>query len=185
MGEWSTYRVTDFILFSRDILESVYETYNEAIWPVQLAFTLLSLVVLLLMWQGRGSRAVSLIVAAAWTFTGAVFHWRYFQSINWAAVYFLWLFLFESALLLYFGVIKGALKFSWPRRFVGRLGLGLFLVSVVIPMQGLAFGWGPDHTALGTLGLLLCASGSRIRVLMLLPPILWLVISGLIQYGLR
>jgi len=185
LSELSSYRVEDFILFSREILYQVYASYNEGLWPLQILWLGLSLLMLFLLWSRHPRRAhfVPAILAAAWLGVGVVFHGRFFMPVNWAAKYFAALFVLEGVLLLYFA--WRGLKFSEHRGVEWAFGFGLFALSAFVPFQNLLFGWGPDHTSFGTLGILLMARGRFARWILMLPPLLWLVVSGLIFYGLK
>jgi hypothetical protein len=192
MNEVVTYRVADFLLFSREVLFGLFETYNRAIWPLQLVWVLLAaaLVPLALRAGPRGSRVAWGIVASAWLFVGVVFQLNHFVSINWAAKYFGWLFLAEGALLFGFGVLGGKLTFGRP---VSRIGLALLIAAAFVPWglllgqapaELMLFGWGPDSTALTTIAILLLAKG-RARWLLLAPAVAWCAIAGLMYYGLK
>ena len=61
--------------FTRDQFLGMFETYNQAIWPVQaIAYLLGIAAVALVIWRVRASdRLISGILAAFWLWLGAVF----------------------------------------------------------------------------------------------------------------
>jgi hypothetical protein len=195
MGEWSTYRIRDFLLFSKEILLEVYAAYNHDFWPWQLLWLALAFVIVGLL-SSRfpyRSRIICGIVASGWAWVGLVFHLEYFQPINWAARYFSWIFLAEAFLIFVSGVVFTRLDLgttSGPRRL---LGMGLYLFAAFLPIelifglspdQILIFGWGADRTALGTLGLLLTAGQGALKWFLMLIPLSWCLLAALVTYGL-
>ena len=88
MGEWLTYSLSDFLLFSPRTYYRLFELYNRAVWPAQLA--------------GPRSRrrdpacscaaptpwraaTVAAILAACWLWVAWAYHLERYDSINWAA----------------------------------------------------------------------------------------------------
>ena len=190
MSEWWTYKLSDLLLFSPRTYYRLFELYNAAIWPVQLAAIALGLAVLLLVRRPGGSRGrwIAALLAACWLWVAIAFHANRSATINWAAVDFAWGFGFEAALLLWTGVLRGKLVFATEERPIGRAGLGIFLFALIAqpflgPLCGRPwrqveiFGIVPDPTAVATLGLLLLAAG-RVRGELLAIPAIWCAISG-------
>src|SRR5215471_12712971 len=99
MSEWWTYTLSDFLLFSPSTYFRLFELYNAAIWPLQLAAVALGLVSAILLVRGKGARAIAAVLAAAWAWVAVAFLARRYATINWAAVYFAWAFGLEAALL--------------------------------------------------------------------------------------
>jgi hypothetical protein len=183
------------VLFSREALYGVFESYNADIWPVQIIWLVLAATLIALLRRGdvaRG-RIVFSILAAACLWVGLVFHLQYFLPINWAATYFAGLFVVEAVLLLGLGVFTGTLQLGKHTGVGAAVGMALLATSAFVPLemvggaalrQTALFGWGPDHTALGTIGIMLIAKG-RARLLLLGPPVLWCVIAVLMYNGAR
>jgi Family of unknown function (DUF6064) len=190
MPEWWSYSLSDFLLFSPRTYYRLLARHNESLWPAQL-FTLglgLGILVLLLRprpWQGR---AISLTLAALWSWIAVAFLWQRYTTINWTAVYLVPLFVIEALLLAWLGGIRSRLTFRLNRDPASLIGLGLFILSVLLyPMvarlagrdwaQAEVFGVVPDPTVIATLALLLLAPG-RPRWSLVPVPILWCVLTG-------
>jgi hypothetical protein len=188
MSEWWTYSLSDFLLFSPRTYYRLLELYNVAILPAQIVALASGAVILFLLRDGATKgRIVVVILAALWLFTAWAWHWQRYATINWAASYFAIAFAFEALLLLWIGLIRGALAFRPKAETVSRLGLGLFLFALIVQpliapvlgrewMQIELFGVAPDPTAVATLGLLLAAA--RTSWVLLIVPLAWCVISG-------
>ncbi len=191
MSEWWTYHLSDFLLFSSSTYYRLFEIYNAAIWPAQIAAVGSGLAILALLSRRGGvarGRLVSAILAACWLWVAIAFHASRYATINWSAVYFVWAFGLEAALLIWMGVVRGRLQFERPADLAGRAGTWIFLFALVVePLIGpiLGRGWrqieifgvAPDPTAVATLGILLVAKGSR-RWLLMVVPALWCAITG-------
>ncbi|MEZ0336231.1 MAG: DUF6064 family protein [Gemmatimonadales bacterium] len=190
MSEWWTYGLSDFLLFSSRTYYRLIERHNVGVWPAQLVTIGLGLGILWLLRRPAPARtrAISAVLAILWAWVGWMFVWRRYAGINWAAGYFVWLFVVEVALLTWIGVVRGRLAFRVGRDVIGVLGLGLAVVSVLIyPLlarlvgrdwgEAEIFGIAPDPTVVATLGLLLLATG-RARWALLVAPILLCGVSA-------
>lgn len=196
MKDLSTYRITDFVLFSKDTLLEIYEVYNLDWWPWQILWVILALCLLYfsISFSPIRSKISSAILSAAWAWSGSVFLLGQFQSINWTAQYFAYLFFAEAALIFLFGTVFGKLQIGNATGFQRFFGLALFAASAFVPFEFfyghpmthvLAFGWGADRTALGTVGLLLCSNAKGLRWTLMIPSLLWCVFVLLMFYGFR
>ena len=190
MGEWWSYTLSDFLLFSPRAYYRLLERHNQALWPSQLltvgfGLAFLGLLVRPRPWQGR---MVSAFLAGLWVGVAWAFVWERYATINWAAVYVVPLFVLQAGLLAWIGVVRGRLTFGLRRDAAGWAGIVLFSLSLLFyPMiaplagrpwsQAEIFGIVPDPTAVGTLGLILLAQG-RPRSELLAVPVLWCAISG-------
>jgi uncharacterized protein DUF6064 len=190
MSEWWTYSLSDFLLFSPRTYYRLFELYNAAIWPAQIAAIGLGLAIWALVTRAAAARGriISGILAGCWLWVAIAFHANRYAAINWAAVYFAWGFGLEAALLLWKGVVRGALIFDRPTDSASRAGLGIFLFALALepavsllcsrPFRQLeVFGVAPDPTAVATLGLLVLAK-SRPKWLLFLVPAIWCFLSG-------
>jgi Family of unknown function (DUF6064) len=190
MSEWWTYTLSDFLLFSSRTYYRLFEIYNAAIWPAQIAAIGLGLAILVLLRRAAGTRGrwIAAILAGCWLWVAIAFHADRYATINWAAVYFAWAFGLEAAVLIWIGILRGRLTFERPAGTAGRAGLWIFLFALAVepcvgPLLGRGwkqvevFGVAPDPTAVATLGLLLLAEG-RGRGWLMVIPALWCAISG-------
>jgi hypothetical protein len=189
MSEWWTYRLSDFLLFSPRTYYRLFELYNEAIFPAQLASLALGGAILFLSFRG-GARAGGLaaaILAGLWLFVAVAFHWVRYATINWTATWFAAGFAFEAALLVWTGIVRGALVLRPDAGLAARAGLSLVLFALVLqpllgPLLGRRwselelFGVAPDPTAVATLGFLLMSDRPRWSLFAL--PLLWCAVSG-------
>ncbi|MEP6993752.1 MAG: DUF6064 family protein [Acidobacteriota bacterium] len=197
MSEWWTYTLSDFLLFSPRTYYRLFEIFNAAIWPAQVATTALGLAILLLVRRGTAvrARAVAAILAVLWLFVAIAFHAHRYATINTAGLYFAWAFGLEAALLIWKGVVRSGLSFEPPAGAAGRAGLGIFLFALAVgpffgPLLGRGwrgveiFGAAPDPTAIATLGLLLLAR-VRHRWLLMVIPVLWCLTTGIFLLAMR
>jgi hypothetical protein len=189
-SEWWTYSLRDFLLFSPRTYYRLFELYNAAIWPAQVAALVLGLAVLALLCRPGAAheRGIAAILAGCWLWVAIAFHAHRYATINTAAVSFAWGFGLEAALLIWTGVVRGRLSFGRTADPANRAGLWIFLFALGIePMLGPVFhrGWrqaeifgvAPDPTAIATLGVLLLANGRGRRALFVVPAV-WCAISG-------
>lgn len=200
MGDWSSYALTDFLMFTPATYFRQYELVNAALWPWQLV---LQFTALAAMWialrTGRGRLDGSLLLLApAWLASAWWFLHRQYAPINLAADPAAWLFALQAGMLL-------AASLSGRRPSACRIGrclpgLMLFVYALVVhpllgPLMGHGwssievFGVAPDPTALATLAVVLTLDARP--ALWLAPvPLAWTVFSGLthlamdLAYGL-
>lgn len=190
MPEWWTYTLSDFLMFSPRTYYRMLERHNAAVWPGQIAALLLGLAILARLQRpsARQGRILSGVVAVLWAWIAWAFLWKRYATINWPATYFAGGFAIEVLLVAWIGVLRAQLSFWLRRDPVGVLGIALLVVAVAVYpslallvgrpwQQAEVFGIAPDPTVLGSLGLLLLASG-RPHWGLLAVPILWCLISG-------
>lgn len=189
MPDWLSYRLSDFLMFSPPTYYRLFELYNEAVWPAQIA-TVAAGVILLLLLRRPGALPASLaalLLSACWFWVAWEYHHLRYATINWAAEYFAAVFALQGAMLLLSAIILGRLRIA-PVNLLGSIGMGLsagavLLYPLITPAldrpwpQAEVFGLMPDPTALATIGALLAMQ--RLRLELLLLPLLWCVISAL------
>ena len=189
MSEWWTYTLTDFLLFSARTYYRLFELYNAAVWPLQIATLALGLAILILMMRGAAwsGRIVAVILAALWLFVAWAYLLERYDTINWAARYFAIGFAVQAVLLVWTGVVRDRLRFD-TGNITGKIGLGLFLHALAIhpliaPLTGRPwtqaeiFGLAPDPTAIATLGVLVATA--RPPLLLFAIPFLWCLLTSL------
>jgi|SRR5688572_9403057 hypothetical protein len=164
----------------------ILAAYNEALWPAAAALWLLSLAAVFRLFT-RGSRThreLSAVLAAHWAWSAVAYHAAFFTRINPAAWLFAGLFLTQAGLFIWFGIVRGQLRFSTGRS--GRHVLAALLAAygLAYPILTLAQGleyprlplFGvPCPTAIFTAGLLLAADNPALNLLVV--PVLWSLIA--------
>lgn len=176
--------------FSKEQFLSVFSTYNLSIWPAQIVAYVVGLgLVVLLFWPStRSGRLIAAGLALMWLWTGVAYHGAFFSTINTAAFGFGALFVTESVLLAYFGVVLSDLRFAPPADARGWLGATFVAYSgILYPLLGMwsghaypempMFGITPCPVALFSFGMLLLTT-SRVSVWLLIVPLVWSLIGG-------
>jgi hypothetical protein len=190
MPDWLTYAPSDFLLFSARTYYRLFELYNQAIWPAQIAALALGLAILGLLRSGGTwqSRVIAMILAACWLWVAWAYLLERYDTINWVATYFAIGFVIEALLLIWTGLTRGRLVFRPDDSWANRAGLCIFLFALVAqpligPLVGRSwtqveiFGIAPDPTVIATLGILLTADKRPPWGLMIVP-LIWCALSG-------
>jgi len=189
---WSTYRPSDFLLFSPKTYYRLFELYNADIWPLQIVALASAVAILALACSPIAARrrTAAALLAACWLWIAWAFHWQRYATINWAAAYFAVGFAIQALLLLWAGTVRDNLRLDIASG-RARIAIAIFGFALVVqPLLGLlldrgfyqleVFGVAPDPTAVATLGLLLAAR--RMRWIALPIPLLWCLVSGTTLY---
>lgn len=174
--------------FTHDQFLDLFAEYNRALWPALVALWIATAVAVgrLYLGSGTNSRAVALVLALHWAWSGAVYHLAYFRRINPAAMLFGVVFLIQAGLLVWRGVGRSQLTLQ-PKHSPWRFAAGaLLLYSLLYPAVALLLGlraprfpsYGvPCPTTILTAGLLLLVPRREARVLGIIP-VLWAVVGG-------
>ncbi|TIP93624.1 MAG: hypothetical protein E5X58_10420 [Mesorhizobium sp.] len=165
-------------------------SYNEGIWPVQVAaFGLGLLAVALLFWRPlMADRLIAGILAIMWLWTGAAYHWFHFTQINKAALVFGALFVAQGAILAYVGLVRNQLRFGQSFGPAAMVGVGFVTYAAVLyPLLGIwtghaypempVFGVTPCPVTIFTFGFFLFAKPPLSRWLLAIP-FIWSLIGG-------
>src|SRR6266446_7614830 len=196
MQEWWGYRPGDFLLFSPRISPRTYwrlfQLANEALWPLQIPVLLIGTVILTMLFRPRAwaDRAIPAVLAAAWLSVSVGFLWMHYAAINWAAVYFVPVFVGEAVLVFWLGTVRGRLTFAAERGVAGMIGIALYVYALALhplialvagrPLQAAeVVGIAPDPTAIATLGLLSLAPRRTGTLPLIILPIIWCLASAL------
>lgn len=176
--------------FTPEQFLAVFVSYNNAIWPVQVAAYLLGGVAVVLSFrQTPGSdRAVAGILAAMWLWTGVFYHAVWFAVINKAAYLFAALFMVQGCYFIYAGVYRRQLRFGLRRGLAAWAGAAFVAyAAAVYPLIGMAtghpypampmFGVTPCPVTIFTFGMLLLTVGPVPRGLLVIP-VVWSLIGG-------
>lgn len=156
----------------------VFGRYNDAVWPLQFAFTGLGLAATALAAAGKpwSDRAVAAILAFLWGWMGLVYHLLFFAQLTRAALLFGTAFLVQALLLgtqrLHFGIEKDA------RSVVGGVLVAFGLA--VYPALSLLLGNYPEVPTFGlpcpttifTIGMLAFLQSPYPRNVLIIP-VLW------------
>jgi hypothetical protein len=174
--------------FTTEQFLSVFEQYNNAVWPFQIIFNVLGLsaVVLAVKKIAISNRLIVAILAFFWLWIGIAYHLAVFTSINPGAYAFAALNIIQGIVFLVFGVIKHRLSFSYKQNTYGITGAILILYAMVLyPLLGYALGhvyprtptFGlPCPTTIFTFGLLLWTD-LKVPKSVLIIPFLWSLIG--------
>lgn len=192
MPEWSTYTLSDFLMYAPRTYWRLVELYNREFWPLHLPMLAAGLAALWLTYTrpARTWRPVVLALAAAWLWVGWAFLWERYATINWAASYVAIAFAVQGVLLM--GMVWRARQpAAPPGSFARGLGGLLAATGLLYPLLGPALGrpWAqaesagmvPEPTALFTLGLLLLLglpSTRTGRALLFYIPVLCLLLGA-------
>lgn len=176
--------------FSPEAFLSLFETYNLAVWPVQLAAYALGVVAVVLVFWPKpwASRAIGAILALFWLWTGIVYHGLFFTPLNFFAPVFAALFVLQALLLLWRLVLRGGIDFRFRRDVIGTTAHGLMMFALIVyPLLNMAaghqwprmpvFGVAPCPMTIFTFGMLLLAR-PRVPLSLMVIPLLWAVIGG-------
>ena len=173
--------------FTPDQFFGVFAEYNDAFWPLVVAWWCATTAALLAVWRrpGRWSPMVSLFLGGLWLWNAVAYHAFLFTRINPAAWLFAGLFAVQGVLFLRAGLGRPLEYFSSAA--TGRtIGLVLVGYSLAYPFLTMALGhrypatptFGlPCPTVILTSGLLLTVRGAPL--LSLVPiPVVWAFIGG-------
>ena len=133
MPEWWTYSLSDFLMFSPRTYYRLFELYNAAIWPAQVAAIALGVAILVLSLRREAwaARAVAAILAACWLWVAWAYLLLRYDTINWAGSYFALGFAVEALLLVWTGLIRNQLRFQPGTGAIGTAGLCIFLFALI------------------------------------------------------
>lgn len=172
--------------FTTNQFLEVFANYNNAIYPAQWVLILAALAAVIFTLSRNLKKLAVIILAILWKWAGIVYHLMFFTRINGAAFFFGFLFILQSLIFVYFGAIKGAVRFL--PRFNARGIAGLFCIIyalVVYPFFNevgghrypLSPSFGvPCPVTIFTFGLLMWTD-LKVPLQMLAIPFLWIIIA--------
>ena len=176
--------------FTLDQFISVFEAYNNAIWPAQIIAYVLGLAVVALLFRPSHSASwlMTGALALAWAWTGVAYHWLNFAAINRAAYLFGALFVLQAAVLIYCGVIRNRLRFGFKRGPAAIVGAAFVIYAIFLyPLIGVwtghtypaipMFGVTPCPVTIFTFGMLLLTTAPVPRIVLAIP-FLWSLVGG-------
>lgn len=183
--------------FTTDQFLNIFKEYNTTIFPMQILFNILACFIIAMIFfrVHSRSRIINVILSFLWMWTGVVYHIMFFTSINNAAYVFGSLFIIQSLLLLFLGVIRSDLRYDYREDWIGKIGWILVVYSLLIyPALGYLFGHSYPHqptfglpcpTTIFTFGIFLFIS-SEVRISVYIVPVLWSLLgfSAAINMGI-
>jgi hypothetical protein len=174
--------------FTAEEFFSVFQQYNESVWPAQVILNILAVVAIVLAVRSSAAagRIIASILGAFWLWTGFAYHLAFFTGINPGAYAFALLNIVQGILFLLYGVLLKRLSFRFRADIYGLTGALLILYALVLyPLIGSLAGHGfprnptfglPCPTTIFTFGLLLWTE--KAVPLALIPlPLLWSLIG--------
>jgi hypothetical protein len=176
------------IPFSTEEFLTLFELYNNAVWPTQLALHAMALALFFLIIKGGKfvDKIVIITLAFFWIWMGIVYHIGFFSSINPVAYGFGLFFLIQGLLFLYAGLFQRKIEFNFAYSPTVIIALLLVLYALLIyPLLGFYAGrtyprsptFGvPCPTTIFTFGVLLLTS-TRLPWYLLAIPFVWSVIG--------
>lgn len=180
--------------FTAEQFIKVFESYNAAIGILPaLAYSLgVGAVFLTFRKTNWSSRAIALLLASFWAFTGIAYHLMIFSAINPTARLFGIAFVVEAILLTWSG-LRSNLVFSYRGDLKSRVGLTIIAWAMVgYPLAGALLGHGypsgpvfaltPCPLLLFTFGMFLLAE--RVPRYLLQVPVMWSVVGTTAAFAL-
>jgi hypothetical protein len=165
----------------------VFEKYNTAVFPMQILFVLLAVLIVFIVYNRnyKYQRSTLLILAALWLWMGAVYHIGFFSAINSAAYVFGALFILQGLLMLIYGLRKQP-SFSFQAKTHSAVSAFMLIYALIIYP---AIGFYTDHnypysptfglpcpTTIFTFAILTLAR-PRIPLYLAIIPVLWSIIG--------
>lgn len=197
MSEWTTYRLSDVLLFSPRVYNRLFEHANTAAWPAQILTIAigLMLIAILLAPTAARLRLAAVTLAAVWAWVAWFFIAKHYTTINWAAVWFVVLFYAQAGLLVIAAILPPRAVITYTPPTHPRIAIALCVLAVAAypliakiagrpSIQAEVFGIAPDPTAIMTL-VWLAAVPIRLRPLLMIAPALWSAVSGLTLWVLE
>lgn len=190
IAELHTYTIADFVPFTAETYLRLIERQNEAHAPGQAVAVVAGLAVAALVWRGH-ARWAGVVLAIAWAWVALTFHFRLYAELIWVAPYFGWAFILQAMLLLGWATL-GRARDPALRSPVATgagyalIGAGVVIFPLLAPLLGRGwaasewFGIVPDPTVVATLGFVVIAGRRGWLPLVLVVPLLWCAVAGLI-----
>lgn len=155
-AEWSTYSLSDFLMFSARTYYRQFELMNRAWWPLQLLALGAGAAILACMLRPRpaAARMAFGLLGAAWLWVGWAYHWQRYADINSGAPWFAGGFALQAVLLTWLASRPPARRLATQgnRLAQGMLVCALAGYPLLAPLAGRAwaqaevFALAPDPT---------------------------------------
>lgn len=191
MAEWSSYSLSDLLLFSLQAYLGLFELLNTTLWPVHLLTLAAGLTVGLLVLRQNGvkKRLVWGLLGLLWIWTGWHFFYLQYTVINWAAGYIAPVFWLQGLLFGWFALTPKSPDIELTATTAGRTAMVLYLFALIgYPAATLAlgrpldsiefFGISADPGVVATLAILVLSRGVFIWLAWIVP-LGWCALTGL------
>ncbi len=192
MGDLTSYRFSDFILFSQTVYYRQFEIYNLAIWPLHLVALLCSFVIIYALWKKPvwAGRCIAAILVLSWLWVAWAFLYERFYQIHVVANWYALVFVLQAGFIAWYGLINNQFKIFVKSALRIKIGFGLLLISFILYpffpylsgrswQQFEMFALAPDPTVLATLAILLIYKSPKSLSVI---PIIWVFVSGMTLY---
>lgn len=167
---------------------TVFKTYNQSIYPLQIVFyfAVFACIYLLFTKNKNINKIISIVLSFFWLWMGIVYHIIFFSAINKAAYIFGAFFIMQGIMFAGCGLIRKKLSFEYTKTNVNNVGIILISYALIIyPVLGTFLGHSypysptfglPCPTTIFTFGVLLFAN-KKMPPHLLFIPLLWSVIG--------
>lgn len=174
--------------FTKTQFLDVFKDYNLTVFPMQIVFNTLAVFCIFILFRSFSgkNKIINGYLSFLWLWIGIVYHLIFFSPINKAAYFFSILFIAQSVIFLYFGVIKGGIAFQNRNDFWGITGWILIIYALIIyPILGMITGHGypyqptfglPCSTTIFTFGILLFST-NKLKWYLIILPFIWALIG--------
>ena len=189
MGDFISYQLSDFILFSQAVYYRQFELYNHDMWPLQIVAMFFSFAIIYALWKRPvlGGRFVAVLLVVSWLWVAFSFIYHRFYQIHVVADWYAFGFVLQAGLIAWYGVIKNQFILLDRDQSRVKVGIGLLLVAFLIYpfiafitgrswMQFEMFALAPDPTVLATLAILLFYKDRKALYVI---PVIWVLLSAM------
>ena len=174
--------------FTSEQFLNVFKTYNEAIFPIQLIFSMVALFIVFMLFRKTivKDKFISYILSFFWLWMGIVYQIIYFSEINKAAYVFGVLFIVQGIIFFTYARVPYKMSYQFDKSIYNYAGLLFILYALLIyPVVGYFLGHHYPHsptfgapcpTTIFTFGVLLFVR-NKIPVWAMIIPLLWSIIG--------
>jgi hypothetical protein len=174
--------------FTKEQFIEIFVKYNTSVFPVQIFLYILGLIAVYLAFKksANSDKLICIILTLFWLWIGIVYNFIFFSTINKAAYIFGSLYIIQSGLFFYTGVIKSRLKFNFhPDKYTITGAVLIAYGLLIYPLLGMVLGhiypaqptFGlPCPTTIFTFDMLLWSANKASKYLLIIPGV-WSVIG--------
>jgi Family of unknown function (DUF6064) len=167
---------------------TVFKTYNQSIYPLQIVFYFAAFACIYLLFTKNKNinKIISIVLSFFWLWMGIVYHIIFFSAINKAAYIFGAFFIMQGIMFAGCGLIRKKLSFEYTKTNENNVGIILISYALIIyPVLGTFLGHSypysptfslPCPTTIFTFGVFLFAN-KKVPPHLLFIPLLWSVIG--------